>query len=236
MELPGLVGESDILLAPIVSSGKAARLICQSWQRHHGRLPDFVVVEGCEAGGHLGFEPQELESGTALPLERIGAPSGAGIAGLCHAGTPHPGLCRRRDLYTGRRPAGGDGMPGPTAYRWPPAWWPRRSAMRRKPTNRPICWPGPRDIVLVKSPVGMPGACLALAAGGAARKGRGSGTAWAALRACDQKNAPYCIAQALIRAAQGDWENGLFFCGSNAWRLERMEPVQQVIQQIMGEG
>ncbi len=71
LELPGLVGESDILLAPIVSSGKAARLICQSWQRHHGRLPDFVVVEGCEAGGHLGFKPQELESGTALPLEQI---------------------------------------------------------------------------------------------------------------------------------------------------------------------
>lgn len=233
LELPGLVGESDILLAPIVSSGKAARLICQSWQRHHGRLPDFVVVEGCEAGGHLGFKPQELESGTALPLEQIVPQVVQALQAFATPEHPIPvfaggGIFTREDA---RRvmDAGADGVQVATRLVATPEC---DAAEAYKQT---YLLAQPQDIVLVKSPVGMPGRALHSPLVERQEKEE-IRHCMGCLRACDQKNAPYCIAQALIRAAQGDWENGLFFCGSNAWRLERMEPVQQVIQQIMGEG
>ena len=52
LNLPGLVKDTKIKLAPIVSSGKAAKLICKTWDRKFKVAPDFIVIEGSEAGGH----------------------------------------------------------------------------------------------------------------------------------------------------------------------------------------
>lgn len=71
LELPGLVGEADVALAPIVSSARAARLILKTWDKRYGVAPDFLVIEGCKAGGHLGFHEGDLLAGTAQPLEDI---------------------------------------------------------------------------------------------------------------------------------------------------------------------
>lgn len=63
-DLPAIaaqVPESDAALAPIVSSGRAAALICKLWERRSGRLPDFMVLEGPLAGGHLGFSREEAK-------------------------------------------------------------------------------------------------------------------------------------------------------------------------------
>lgn len=60
MNLPGLVKDYDVKLAPIVSSFRAARLIFNKWKRTYNRIPDMVVIEGPKAGGHLGFSLEEL--------------------------------------------------------------------------------------------------------------------------------------------------------------------------------
>ena len=63
-DLPAIAAEvpvSNAALAPIVSSGRAAALICRLWDKHHHRIPDFVVLEGPLAGGHLGFSPEEAK-------------------------------------------------------------------------------------------------------------------------------------------------------------------------------
>jgi len=70
-KLPGLVKDADVALAPIVSSGRAAALICRLWQRHHGVTPDFIVIEGPQAGGHLGFDRASVLSGEAPTLAQI---------------------------------------------------------------------------------------------------------------------------------------------------------------------
>ena len=44
---------------PIVSSGRAAKLILRRWAKAFNRTADFVVIEGCKAGGHLGFSEEE---------------------------------------------------------------------------------------------------------------------------------------------------------------------------------
>lgn len=56
-------GESNVrhtMIAPIVSSIKSAQVICRMWDRKHKTAPDFVVVEGPCAGGHLGFSREQL--------------------------------------------------------------------------------------------------------------------------------------------------------------------------------
>ena len=71
LELPGLVNTPDVAIAPIVSSGRAAKLILRRWAKAFGRTADFVVIEGCKAGGHLGFAEEELLAGTCQPLDTI---------------------------------------------------------------------------------------------------------------------------------------------------------------------
>jgi len=47
-------------LVPIVSSGRAARIIAKRWSERYEYPPDAVVVEGPRAGGHLGFKPEQI--------------------------------------------------------------------------------------------------------------------------------------------------------------------------------
>ena len=57
---------------PIVSSGRAARIIAKRWTERYAYLPDAFVVEGSLAGGHLGFKPEQIGD-PAYALERLGA-------------------------------------------------------------------------------------------------------------------------------------------------------------------
>ena len=68
LELPGLVERADVALAPIVSSGRAAKLILRRWAKAFNRTADFVVIEGCKAGGHLAFGRRA--SGWKMPDSR----------------------------------------------------------------------------------------------------------------------------------------------------------------------
>ena len=62
LELPELVEGSKTRIAPIVSSGKAAKIILKYWEGHYDRTADMIIVEGTEAGGHLGFREDALKS------------------------------------------------------------------------------------------------------------------------------------------------------------------------------
>lgn len=69
LNLPELVNE-ETTIAPIVSSARALKLLCKKWKKHCNRLPDLIIVEGAEAGGHLGFSFEELANGNKT-LEEI---------------------------------------------------------------------------------------------------------------------------------------------------------------------
>ena len=71
LELPGLVEKADVALAPIVSSGRAARLILRRWAKSFGRTADFVVIEGCKAGGHLAHYARLGAAGAQLATRFI---------------------------------------------------------------------------------------------------------------------------------------------------------------------
>lgn len=65
MNLPSLVEKyagkgHEVNLVPIVSSARALEIICKRWDRQ-GYRPDAVVLEGPKAGGHLGFNYQQVQ-------------------------------------------------------------------------------------------------------------------------------------------------------------------------------
>lgn len=71
MSLPKLTKGTGVAAAPIVSSGKAASVICKSWDRKYNVIPDFIVIEGPRASGHLGFQKESLLDGSAEETDQI---------------------------------------------------------------------------------------------------------------------------------------------------------------------
>lgn len=73
--LPGhldrLVGDENVARVPIVCSVRALELLLKLWDRYRvGRMPDAIVVEGRKAGGHLGFRGAEFDD-PEFELERL---------------------------------------------------------------------------------------------------------------------------------------------------------------------
>ncbi len=63
VNLPEFVKGSSTMIAPIVSSARAATLILKRWRDKYAYTADAVVVEGPKAGGHLGFRREQLADG-----------------------------------------------------------------------------------------------------------------------------------------------------------------------------
>ena len=234
MELPEIAGNADVALAPIVSSARAARLILSRWANRYERCADFVVIEGCEAGGHLGFEEQELLGGKCCKLEEI-------LPGvLAEVGKFEEKFQRRipvfvaGGVYTGQDMArftrfGAAGVQ--MATRFIPTW----ECDASQAYKDVLLAAKAEDVRIIHSPVGMPGRALATPLVQRLEQGERVPPKRCArcLKSCDPGKVPYCITHALIRAVQGDVENGLFFCGSNVGRLDRMRSVKELIEEVM---
>ena len=93
------------------------------------------------------------------------------------------------------------------------------------------------DVRIIKSPVGMPGRALfSPLIRKVAELGRiAPSRCLQCLRTCNPADTPYCITQALIDAAKGDWENGLFFCGANVGRIDRITTVRELMDELVTE-
>jgi nitronate monooxygenase len=58
-DLPSLTKNfPDVALVPIVSSIKATKIIFKRWMRY-GKIPDAIIVEGPKSGGHQGFKLED---------------------------------------------------------------------------------------------------------------------------------------------------------------------------------
>ena len=238
-ELAAQVPESTAALAPIVSGGRAASLLCRLWEKRSGRIPDFMILEGPLAGGHLGFTPEEArqaQEGRPRPLGDL-------LAEVLEALAPF------REKYGRDIPvfvAGGVKDGGEMARYMAAGAAGAQFATRFIATEECDASPAYKealirasegDITIVQSPVGMPGRALdsplirRVREGAEPRPGR----CWRCLTPCDPAKAPYCISGALMAAVRGDWDKGLFFCGANAGSINRMSTVEEQISQIVRE-
>ena len=92
---------------------------------------------------------------------------------------------------------------------------------------------GQEDIVIVKSPVGMPGRAIRNSFLKLHEQEPEKIThCYQCLKKCDRASIPYCITTALTRAAEGNVEDSLLFCGENAWRLTEMTTVHDLMQEL----
>lgn len=236
LELPALAEGFEALLAPIVSSPRAAQLICRTWAKRYGRVPDFVVLEGCQAGGHLGFEEADLLSGRCAPLSRL-------IPEVLAALRPfEEKFGRAIPLFCAGGVATGAEMARCTRLGAAGA----QLATRFIATEECDAGQGykdvllaarPEDLRIIHSPVGMPGRAVnsplvqRLAAGMRQPPAHCSGC----IKSCRPAETPFCITHALIEAVKGNWEEGLFFSGSRVDLVDRMRTVPDLIDELMKE-
>lgn len=225
LDLPGILGDSHVLAAPIVSSAKAARTITNLWDKRFGRKPDFIVAEGSMAGGHLGFSEEELMGGTCQPLAEIVADIKRLLPEIrLFAG----GSVFDRDDIEKIMKAGADGVQIATRF------IATEECDASDGYKQTIIDAAEDDVMILKSPVGMPGRSLRTPLTEKTAKGLRVPPQKCinCIRTCEPKTTPYCINKALIEAYKGNYEEGLFFCGGNVGRVNEMTTVRKLIEEL----
>lgn len=234
--LPELVQGSSTRIAPIVSSEKAASTIARLWDKRYNYLPDAVIVEGPEAGGHLGFSEEDLEPGNKPELSQI-------VRDVIKALKPFEEKYNRKvpviaagGIYTGCDIAevmklGAAGVQMATRF------VATFECDAHEAFKQAYIEARENAIRIIKSPVGLPGRALNNAfLKRLDEQGRIPVTrCYRCLKHCDPATTPYCITDALVRSVTGDAENGLIFVGSSASRVDKIVSVKELIQELVSE-
>ena len=232
-DLPALTEGSSTRIAPIVSTDKSANVILKYWDRKYKRTADLVVIEGPQAGGHLGFKKEEIETYTSQSYgeeirkiivtvrkyaEKYGVKIPVVVAGGIYDSSD---VKRVMDL-------GADGVQVATRF------------VTTEECDADIRYKeayinaSEEDIRIVKSPVGMPGRAIMNSFMERVMGGEKipHSPCHGCLAKCSPADIPYCITDGLIDAVKGNIEKGLLFCGAKAYKAEKIETVSEVIQAL----
>ncbi len=227
MTLPEVAGKSKI--APIVSSRKSLGVIAKYWKKKFDRKPDLVVIEGPLAGGHLGFTAEEIEAYTVTKQKDYDDEVKAIIDLADELQVPvvvAGGVYERKDMehYLA---LGAKGVQIATRFVTTP------ECDASDAYKQAYIDAKKEDIVLVKSPVGMPGRAIHNAFLDKVKAGeRFMRGCRQCISTCKPDTIPYCITEALINAVKGNLNEGLIFCGSNAYRADKMETVSDIMEEF----
>lgn len=232
MDLPKLVSAAKTKLAPIVSSVKSAQVIMRYWWKKYSRLPDAVIIEGPLAGGHLGFHKDQLADIDGLhyddevqaiidKVNEMAAEHETDIP-VIMAG----GVYTREDMehYLNMGASGVQvATRFVTTYECDADEAYKQSYIDAKK----------EDIVIVQSPVGMPGRAILNPFMKRAKEGRiPHGKCHLCVSTCKPDETPYCITDALVNAVEGKVDDGLLFCGANAYRATKLEHVKDIMDEF----
>ncbi|MSM40872.1 MAG: nitronate monooxygenase [Geobacter sp.] len=237
LSLPGLTAHApDVALVPIVSSVKAAQLIAKKWEKGFARLPDAVVVEDPDtAGGHLGEKMENIGTGQ---YDQYATVRGVRDFFIAEYGVHVPviaagGVWDRADLLHALA-EGADGV---------------QMASRFVATEE--CDASPEfkqayldcrqeDIGLIMSPAGLPGRAILRNQEEIVLYDQLNHTFCdnGCLKKCSYKESGerFCIVKSLDRAQKGDVVSGLVFCGTNAWKADRITTVQEIFDELFATG
>ncbi len=223
-----------VKLAPIVSTDKSAKVILKYWDKKYQCIPDLLIIEGPKAGGHLGFTQGQLDTfhdeaydeevksilKTVHEYEekychKIPTALAGGIETKEHA--EHAFSLGADAIQVASRFVTTEECDADIRY---------KEAYVKAAQD---------DIVIVKSPVGMPGRAIKNAFMERVMSGEQipHSPCHGCLHKCKPAEIPYCITDALINAAKGDTENALLFCGANAYKAKRIETVKEVIDSLL---
>lgn len=233
VDLPALTEGSSTKIAPIVSTDKSANVILKYWDRKYKRTADLVVIEGPEAGGHLGFKKEEISAygGKAYSdeirkiiqtVKKYGEKYGVDIP-VAVAGGIYDSSDVKRVLELGA-----DGVQAATRF------------VTTEECDADIRYKeayiraSKEEIQIVKSPVGMPGRAIMNRFMERVMSGEKipHSPCHRCLEKCSPADIPYCITDGLINAVKGNVEEGLLFCGAKAWRAQKIDTVREAVQEL----
>jgi NAD(P)H-dependent flavin oxidoreductase YrpB (nitropropane dioxygenase family) len=233
LRLPDLVKDSVTRIAPIVSSAKAAAVLCRHWDKKYNYLPDAIVVEGPRAGGHLGFSLEQLKNMAEYPLTRLVEEVRLAVKPFEEKYKKIIPLIAAGGIFDGIDAAGvfsrgASGIQMATRF---VATYECDVDQRFKDQYINA---QKEDVAIIKSPVGLPGRAirndyLRDVEQGVKKPFRCLSNC---LKPCNPLQSPYCIADALINAQRGDLQRGFAFAGDNVYRVNKMSSVKEIINEI----
>jgi NAD(P)H-dependent flavin oxidoreductase YrpB (nitropropane dioxygenase family) len=234
LNLPSfLTPDSNTVLVPIVSSARAAKIVCDKWQANYNYLPDAIVVEGPKAGGHLGFKKEQIEDEN-YSLEHL-IPEVVAVAAQYSDKKIIPviaagGITTGEDILRFIRL-------GATGVQMSSIFVPTDECDASPVFKQVYVDASQDDMMIIQSPVGMPGRAF----GGAFIRSVNEGNekpkccSYHCLKTCNYAKSPYCIIKALYNAAMGNMDKGYAFAGANAYLAEKISSVKEVIAKLKEE-
>lgn len=236
LSLPALVDGFSTRLLPVVSSARAAAIIIKTWKKRYDRVPDAFIVEGPLAGGHLGFKPEELQPPPPGRLEED-VRAVLAVAQDCERETgARVPVIAAGGIFDGKDAARFFAM-GARGVQIATRLVATRECSVAQAFKDLYIKARPEDLVIIKSPVGMPGRAIRTKLVDRILAGEEIPftCGYQCLRTCDPATAPYCIAQAMFNAVSGDLDNAVVFAGHNVSRVRQVVPVRDVLESMVRE-
>ncbi|MFH2219172.1 MAG: nitronate monooxygenase family protein [Pseudomonadota bacterium] len=236
LTLPGILRNGDrTKLVPIISSGRAASILCQRWLSRYKYLPDAFVVEGPMAGGHLGFKADQLDD-PEFSLEKL-------TKEVIEAVEPFERAEKRTIPVI---PAGGifDGgdihrflQLGASGVQMATRFVATHECDAERAFKETYVNAREEDLVIIKSPVGLPGRVIKNQFIEEINSGERKPVRcpYHCIKTCDPEKSPYCIALALESARRGKFKHGFAFAGQNAYRVKEIVSVKELVNSLKAE-
>jgi NAD(P)H-dependent flavin oxidoreductase YrpB (nitropropane dioxygenase family) len=236
LDMPSfLKKDSTTKLVPIVSSARAAKLICEKWHNNYDYLPDAIVVEGPKAGGHLGFKTEQIED-VNFALEKLIPDVVEEVSHFEEKYHQHIPVIAAGGIYTGEdiyniMKLGASGVQMGTIFV-------TTNECDASPDFKQTYIDAKKeDIGIIKSPVGMPGRAIFNDFLEKVRQGKKHPIKcpFKCIKTCDISSSPYCIINALINAVKGNFNSGYAFAGSNAFKATSITSVKETFVKLISE-
>jgi nitronate monooxygenase len=236
LDLPSFLKVDSITkLIPIVSSARAAKIICEKWKANYNYLPDAIIVEGPMAGGHLGFKEDQIFDAD-YSLEKLVPEIVAELKIFEEKYDTKIPLFAAGGIYTGGDihkilDLGASGVQMGTRF-VTTVECDASDAFKQAYINAESS-----DIEIIRSPVGMPGRAILSNFITKVKEGKKQPKKcpFKCIKTCDISKSPYCIIIALINALKGNFENGYAFAGANAFRADKITSVKEIFQSLIKE-
>ena len=222
-------------LVPIVSSGRAAAILCQKWKALYDYLPDAFVVEGPKAGGHLGFKREQLDN-PDFALEKLVPDVVAQVKPYEEKYKKPIPVIAAGGIYSGAdikeiMDLGASGVQMGTRFVT------THECDASEGFKQTYIDSKEEDMEIIQSPVGMPGRAIKNEFIEKINRGekRPVKCPYKCLKTCAVEKTPYCIFAALMSAMKGNFFNGYAFAGSNAYRTSKIISVRETFEALLQE-
>ncbi len=236
LDLPKyLDGAKSPKLAPIVSSARAAQIICKKWISRYNRVPDAIVVEGPKAGGHLGFKPEQIKD-EHFALEKIIPEVIAAVRQFWKSDSEPIPVIAAGGVYDGCDIKKFLDM-GASAVQMGTRFVGTNECDASPEFKQAYLDAKEEDMAILHSPVGMPGQAIRTPFLVSMEEGheKPKSCHYRCIKGCEYKKISFCISNALLNAKRGLVERGLVFAGYNAHRVNKIVSVKELIESLSQE-